>query len=61
MTAGQASDYTGTAALLDELPKAQWMLADRGYDADWFREALQAKGLKPLHPRPQPSSSGSDQ
>ena len=44
MTAGQVSDYTGAAALLDSLPKAQWMLADRGYDADWFRDALQEKG-----------------
>ncbi len=34
MTAGQVSDYIGAAALLDELPKAQWLLADRGYDAD---------------------------
>ena len=32
MTAGQVSDYTSAAALLDSLPKAQWMLADRGYD-----------------------------
>ncbi len=37
MTAGQVSDYTGAAALLDDLPKAQWLLGDRGYDADWFR------------------------
>ena len=36
MTAGQVSDYTGAAALLDDLPKAQWLLGDRGYDADWF-------------------------
>lgn len=46
MTVGQVSDYTGAAALLDTLPKAQWMLADRGYDADWFRGALQEKGIK---------------
>jgi transposase len=39
MTAGQVSDYTGAAALLRSLPTAQWMLADRGYDADWFRDA----------------------
>ena len=45
MTAGQVSDYTGAVALLDSLPKAQWMLADRGYDADWFRDALQEKGI----------------
>lgn len=41
MTAG----HTGAAALLDDLPKAQWLLGDRGYDADWFRDALQAKGI----------------
>ena len=46
MSAGQVSDYTGAAALLGGLPSAQWLLADRGYDADWFREALQDKGIK---------------
>lgn len=50
MTAGQVSDYTGAAALLDDMPKAQWLLGDRGYDADWFRDALQAKGIKPCIP-----------
>ncbi|MEO9132752.1 MAG: IS5 family transposase [Sphingomonas sp.] len=50
MTAGQVSDYTGAAALLDDLPKAQWLLGDRGYDADWFRDALQEKGIKPCIP-----------
>lgn len=48
--AGQISDYTGAAALLDDLPKAQWLLADRGYDADWFRDALEQKGIKPCIP-----------
>jgi transposase len=48
--AGQVSDYTGAAALLDELPKAKWLQADRGYDADWFRDALQAKGITPCIP-----------
>jgi transposase len=50
MTAGQVSDYTGAAALLDDMPKAQWLLGDRGYDADWFRDALQAKGIRPCIP-----------
>ncbi|GBR27342.1 hypothetical protein GCM10010937_08520 [Gluconobacter japonicus] len=50
MTAGQISDYTGAAALLDSLSMAQWMLADRGYDADWFRDALEEKGIKPCIP-----------
>ncbi len=50
MTAGQVSDYTGAAALLDDLPDAQWLLGDRGYDADWYRDALQAKGITPCIP-----------
>jgi transposase len=50
ITAGKISDYAGAAALLDDLPKAKWMLADRGYDADWFRDALEKKGVNPCIP-----------
>lgn len=50
MTAGQVSDYTGAAALLDGFPKAQWLLGDRGYNADWFRDALQETGITPCIP-----------
>ena len=44
VTAGPVSDYTGAAAMLSSLPQAEWMLADPGYDADWFRDALKGKG-----------------
>ncbi|GEM16297.1 IS5 family transposase [Gluconobacter oxydans] len=44
MTAGQISDYTGATALLE----------DRGYDADWFRDALDEKGIKPCIPERRP-------
>ena len=50
MTAGQVSDCTGAAALLGSLPKAEWLQADRGYDADLFRKALKDKGIKPCIP-----------
>ncbi|RBW54940.1 IS5 family transposase [Ruegeria sp. A3M17] len=50
ITAGQASDYTGAAALLGSLPDADWLLPDRGNDADWFREALADRGTKPCIP-----------
>ena len=50
MSAGETSDYTGAAALLNSLPPAQWLLADRGYDADWFREGLKNKGIKACNP-----------
>ncbi|KXF91646.1 transposase [Phaeobacter inhibens] len=50
MTAGQVSDYTGARVLLRSLPAADWMIADRGYDADWFRDALKDKGIRPCIP-----------
>jgi len=50
MTAGPISEYTGAAALLDRLPAAKWLLADRGYDADWFRDGLEDKGIKSCIP-----------
>jgi len=36
--------------LIDALPKAKALLADRGYDADWFRDALTSKGITPCIP-----------
>ncbi|SEQ84578.1 Transposase DDE domain-containing protein [Loktanella sp. DSM 29012] len=50
MTAGQVSDYTGARALLSSLPTADWLLGDRGYDADWFREGLIDKKITPCIP-----------
>ena len=34
------SDYKGAALMLPAMPKAKEILADKGYDADWFRQAL---------------------
>ena len=50
LTEGQASDYKGAALLLKALPPAKELLADRGYDADWFRKALQDKDITPCIP-----------
>jgi len=49
-SAGQTSDYIGAAARLSTLPKAKALLADRGYDADWFRNALIARDIQPCIP-----------
>tara|TARA_Y100000780_G_scaffold232007_1_gene260236 strand:- start:3838 stop:4125 length:288 start_codon:yes stop_codon:yes gene_type:complete len=35
---------------MNGLPEAKWLLADRGYDADWFRETLVDKGTTPCIP-----------
>ena len=44
------SDYSGSAARLGNMPKAERLLADRGYDAERFREALKDKGIEPCIP-----------
>ena len=50
LSEGQMSDYKAAALMIDALPSAKAMLGDRGYDADWFRAALIAKGIEPCIP-----------
>ena len=50
LTEGQVSDYKGATLLMDALPEARELLADRGYDADWSRDALLARGITPCIP-----------
>ncbi len=50
VTAGQVSDCIGARALLSRLPDVDWLLGDRGHDADRFREALKDKGIRACIP-----------
>ncbi len=50
LSAGQTSDYVGACAMYSLLPPAKILIADRGYDADWFRWALRDKGIEPCIP-----------
>ena len=45
LSEGQMSDYKGAALMLHALPRTKAMLGDRGYDADWFRQALANRGI----------------
>ncbi len=45
LSEGQMSDYKGAALMVEALPKASMMIADRGYDANWFRAALAQRGI----------------
>lgn len=45
ITAGPVSDYIGARALLNSQQYVDWLLDDRGYDADCFWEALQDKEI----------------
>jgi len=44
------SDHKGARLILDALPPAKTLLADRGYDSNWFRDALAKRGCKPCIP-----------
>lgn len=45
LTEGQMSDSKGAALILDALPEAKVLLADHGYDADWFQATLADRGI----------------
>ena len=50
LTEGQMSDHKGAFLLFPALPRAKELLADKGYDSDWFRAALLAQGTTPCIP-----------
>lgn len=50
LTEGQVSDYRGAATALPALPEADVLIADKGYDSDWFREALADLKIEPCIP-----------
>ena len=40
------SDAKGALVLLAEMPRAMRLLGDKGYDADWLRDELKARGVR---------------
>ena len=46
LSPGQMSDAKGALVLLAELPRAKRLPGDKGYDADWLRDELKARGLR---------------
>ena len=50
LSEGQMSDHKGARLVLNALPPASSMIADRGYDSTWFREELAARGIQPCIP-----------
>ena len=44
------SDHKGARLVLDVLPPAKTLIADRGYDSTAFREALETRGIEPCIP-----------
>ena len=44
------SDHRGARLVLDALPPASALIADRGYDSSGFRAALMERGIEPCIP-----------
>ena len=50
LTEGQMNDHKRARLMLKALPKAKTLIADTGYDSDWFRAALKERGTEPCIP-----------
>ena len=50
LSEGQMSDHKGARLVLDALPPATHLIADRCYDSAWFRAELEARGIAPCIP-----------
>ncbi len=50
LTPGQAADITGAVMLAERLPDAQYLLADKAYDADHWRGWLKRRRITPVIP-----------
>ncbi|MGN7714958.1 IS5 family transposase [Agrobacterium radiobacter] len=50
LSEGQMSDYKGAAKMLHAFPKAKILLADKRYDAAWFRNALAERKISACIP-----------
>jgi transposase len=46
LSPGQMSDAKGALVLLVEMPRAKRLIGDKGYDADWLRDELKARGVR---------------
>ncbi len=44
------SDHKGARLMLPALPSAADLIGDKGYDSNWFREALADRGIEPCIP-----------
>ena len=56
LSEGQMSDYKGAALMLPAMPKAKLLLADKGYDADWFRAPSPSAASPPAFFQSQPEN-----
>lgn len=60
VTGGEVHDCKEVPTLVAELPKADYIVADKGYDSEPLRVQIQGKGAVPVIPRKKNSNVGND-
>ncbi len=50
LSEGQLSNHVGARLMFDAMPRANALIADKGYDSDDFRQALEECGVTPFIP-----------
>ncbi|MFB8828372.1 IS5 family transposase [Azotobacter sp. CWF10] len=58
ITGGQINDCTAAPGLIEQLPAAEVIVADKGYDSERIREQIEALGARPVIPRKRTSIKG---
>ena len=58
ITGGQVNDCTVAPELIARIPQAKVIIADKGYDSESTREAIEEQGGKPVIPRRRHSKKG---
>ena len=58
ITGGEVNDCTAAPDLLDQLPEAENVIADKGYDSQKVRDKITDKGSNPIIPRRKGSKTG---
>jgi transposase len=60
VTGGEVHDSKEAPTLIAELPKADYIIADRGYDSEDLRIQIKERGATPVIPRKKNSTVGND-
>ena len=50
LSEGQLNDHVGACLMFAAMPRAKVLIADKGYDSDDFRAALEESGVTPCIP-----------
>jgi transposase len=60
ITGGEVHDSVAATELIERLPDAEAIMADKGYDSEKIREQIEAKGARAVIPRKSNSLIGND-